>query len=64
MNLGKALRITFRAASDRRSRTLPVQQMVLSFRPVNHHLQRLHRVSATTACLLPDIFVKRLTLHS
>ena len=65
MNLGKASRITFRAACDRRSRSLPAQQTVLSFRPVNHHLQRLHRVSVTitfiyffsSSCLHPGVTV-------
>ena len=48
VNLGKASRITFRAAGGRRSRVLPAQQTVMSFRPVNHHLQRLHRVTVTS----------------
>ena len=52
VNLGKALRVTFRAAVSRRSRLLSAQRTVMSFRSVNHHLQRLHRVSVTTLVIV------------
>lgn len=45
VNLGRGSRVTFRSASARRSRALPAQHTILSFRPVNFHLQQLHRVS-------------------
>ena len=45
VNLGKSSRITFKTAFSRHCHSLPVQRTVLSFRPVNWHLQHLHRVS-------------------
>ena len=52
VNLGKASRLTFKAAVARRNRSLRVQHTVMSFRPVNFHLQRLHRVKTTDLFLV------------
>ena len=55
VNLGKASRITFKATHAPRSRSLPAQHTVMSFRPVNYHLQRLHRVKLTNLPIISTL---------
>lgn len=58
VNLGKSSRIVFRNAVGRQCRSLPAQRTVLSFRPVNCHLQQLHRVRVDS---LSALYVIRCT---
>ena len=44
LNLGKSSRVVFKAGHARQCRPMRAPHTVLSFRPVNSHLQQLHRV--------------------